>query len=211
MNRRDVPYPSPGYSVIIPDAVWDSALGTLRDYGARGGSPSRPGSEGLVYLGGVVAGPAMIVTGVYLIEHDAQGDQVVLTDTEARWLVRALRSRDEKLIAQVHTHRGVACHSHGDDVHATSFHDGFISIVAPHFARNVTAIEQCAVLEFREGVFCPLIDTDVQRRVVVYPQELRRKIIPSSQTTTIAEERPWKSFGRRLRRIGPKRRSREMG
>jgi hypothetical protein len=146
VNRRGRPYPQAGFRLCLPDRIWQGALEVLREYAALGRGPFGRGSEGLVYLGGVVAEQELIVTGLYVLAHEAQGDQVVVGEAEARWLLHALRTRDEKLIAQVHSHRGRAGHSHGDDVHATSFHAGFVSIVVPRFAAQVTTVQECAVL-----------------------------------------------------------------
>lgn len=80
-------------------------------------------------------------------------------------MLRSLRSRDEKLLAQVHSHPGAAYHSPGDDDGATSFHDGFISIVVPEFARGEPNLGQCAVFEFAGGAFAQLAQREVPSRV----------------------------------------------
>lgn len=124
VSARDVPYPPVGYNVRVPDAIWDDALATVRCYAARDGAGRQRGSEALVYLAGVVAGDGMIVTGLYRLDHAPQGDRVKVTPGESRWLLRTLSARDEKLIGQLHSHRGLAGHSHGDDIWATSFQRG---------------------------------------------------------------------------------------
>src|SRR5918996_2535405 len=111
MSARDVPYPPPGYPVRISDAIWAGAIDTVRDYAMRGDERGRRGSEALVCVGGVVAGDEMIVTGLYRLNHEPQGDRVVVTPEESRWLLRTLSARDEKLIGQLHSHRGLAGHS----------------------------------------------------------------------------------------------------
>jgi hypothetical protein len=92
-----------------------------------------------------------------------------LTPEVSRWLLRSLRTRDEKLLAQVHSHPGTAFHSFGDDERATSFHPGFMSIVVPRFARGVMSIGQCAVFEFDGAGFVQLDERAVQERIRLTP------------------------------------------
>ena len=203
MSRRAVPYPPPGATVNVPEPLWTDALGELRRYGTLGREDRRRGSEGLVYLGGLVADGELVVTSLLCIGHMPQGDRVVVTAAEAKWLVRTLRERDEKLIGQIHTHRGAAGHSLGDDLHATSFHDGFISIVVPRFGRDTTELGQCAVLEYREGTFSELAPADVAARILVAPQVVRRTAAPPAHSDI--EERPWMRFARRAKSIAHRR------
>lgn len=184
-------------------AVWEAALEELRSYSNRGaGKDGRPGSEALVYLGGVVVDGELLATTAYLLTHEAQGDAVVVGAAEARWLLRTLRCREEKLIAQIHTHRGRAGHSPGDDLHATSFHEGFLSIVVPFFGRDAGTPADCAVLEFRGGAFRELSAADIDRRIRLDVHVVRR---PSSRSPTPSpsdrREHPWTRFAQRLSSI----------
>lgn len=174
MTRRAVPYPLPGARVHIPQPLWDGALDELRRYGTLGRQGRRRGSEGLAYFGGVVAGGELTVASLLCLDHAPQGDRVVVTAAEAKWLLRTLRDRDEKLVGQIHTHRGAAGHSLGDDLCAASFHESFLSIVVPGFARNTTDLCQCAVHEYREGVFTELAPADVAARILIEPHIVRR-------------------------------------
>src|SRR6476660_3510273 len=108
MTARSAPYPPAGHPIRIGQETWERALDTVGAYAALGGEDGRRGSEALVYLGGVGTGTEMIVTGLYRLHHEPQGDRVVVTPDEARWLLQALRARDEKLIAQLHSHRWLA-------------------------------------------------------------------------------------------------------
>jgi len=159
----------------------------------------RRGSEGLVYLGGVPTADALIVTSLFRLHHQPQGDCVKPTPDEVRWLLATLRERDEKLIAQFHTHRHGANHSPGDDRMATSFHDGFLSIVAPDFAIGVERIAQCIVHEYRSGAFRPLSAEETAARVVVHAQ-----IIDRTHDHLDEEPHPWRRFAQRLKSIAPK-------
>lgn len=201
MKARAQPYPLPGCPIRIPSPLWDGALATVRDYATRGAERGREGSEALVYFGGVVAGDEMIVTSLYRLSHLPQGDRVVVAREESRWLLRELRARDEKLVGQLHSHRGSAGHSAGDDAWATSFHEGFLSIVAP-FARGVTAPAECAVLEYRAGEFVELDVSEVEQSIRVYEPIVERDGAPAVEE----EEGGWRAFVLRLRSIALRRR-----
>jgi hypothetical protein len=201
MRARSTPYPPPSYPVRIGDLIWTGCLETVRAHAALGAERGRRGSEALVYLGGVVAGPEVIVTALYRLHHEPQGDRVVVTPDEARWLLATLRARDEKLVAQLHSHRGVAGHSHGDDVWATSFHEGFLSIVVPRFGAAVSAPVDCAVLEYRGGEFVELTRDEVARRIRIEPEIVERVPLPG---VAPAKEKSWDGFAQRLKSIARK-------
>jgi hypothetical protein len=203
MTARSAPYPPSGHPIRIGQAMWASALETVSAYASLGGDDGQPGSEALVYLGGVTTGTELIVTGLYRLHHKPQGDRVVVTPDEARWLLQALRARDEKLIAQLHSHRWLAEHSHGDDIWATSFHDGFLSVVVPNFGTGVSSPVDCAVLEYRAGEFVEIPPAEVVRRIVLYPETIARVAFPTRSAPT--KERPWRVFARKLKSIARKR------
>lgn len=205
MSARAVPYPPPGNRLRLPEPLWESALATMRSYATLGCSDlGARGSEALVYLGGVVAGAEMIATGLYRLNHEPQGDRVVVTPEEARWLLRTLRAQDEKLVGQLHSHRGLAGHSPGDDAWATSFHEGFLSIVVPRFGATVAALTDCAVLEYRGGRFVQLGQEEIERRVCVYPPIVERgaRVVPLE--TAQRKEKRWPAFAARLKSIARK-------
>lgn len=200
MSARATPYAPPGQQVRIAANVWMAALSELRRYADLPGPTGTPGSEGLVYLGGIPAAGGAVVTTVLRLQHVPQGDRVAPTTEEVRWLISTLRDRDEKLIAQFHTHRRAAFHSTGDDRMATSFHDGFLSIVAPTFAMGVERVDQCAVHEYRDGSFHVLDPTEVTARFIVFDPVVDRRPAPEPQEQSI-----WQRFVQRLRSIVPNR------
>jgi hypothetical protein len=205
MSARAVPYPPPGYEVRIGRTLWASALATVREYAELGSERGRRGSEALVYLGGVVAADEMIVTGLYRLSHAPQGDRVVVTHEEARRLVQTLRARDEKLIGQLHSHRGLAGHSPGDDAWATSFHEGFLSIVVPGFGSGVNVPTDCAVLECRGGEFVDLDHDTIERRLNVYTEVT--DLVEAEGVHHLAareQEKRWRAFAARLKSIALK-------
>lgn len=200
MTARATPYPPPGFHVRIPEPVWDAALDEVRHYSAVPATGRRRGSEGLVYLGGVPSPDALVVTSLFRLHHEPQGDCVKPTPAEIHWLLLQLRQRDEKLVAQLHTHRHGARHSPGDDEMATSFHDGFLSIVAPGFAANVRRIDQCIVHEYCSGTFRPLAPAATAARFTIHAQLIDRRI-----STYAGEPNRWDRFARRLKPTAPAR------
>ena len=142
------------------------------------------------------------MTGLYRLDHEAEGDRVIVTPEQSRWLLRTLRERDEKLIGQLHSHRGIAGHSYGDDLHATSFHEGFISIVVPDFGDGVEDPQQCAVLEYRNGRFEDLDGQELEARLRVAMQVAARAPAPA----TASQRSTWRRFAQRARSIVRRRR-----
>lgn len=112
-----------------------------------------------------------------------------------------LRDRDEKLVAQFHTHRNGAFHSPGDDRMATSFHGGFLSIVAPGFAVGIDRLDQCVVYECREGFFHALTASEVETRITVQDTVVDR--LPDTPQQELAI---WHRFVQRLKSIAPRQR-----
>jgi len=200
MTARSVPYPPPGCRIRVPEALWAAALEEVRHYATLRAGPERSRSEGLVYLAGVAIADELIVTSVLRLHHAPQGDRVQPTLAEVRWLLSTLRDRDEKLIAQLHTHRHGAAHSSGDDRMATSFHEGFLSIVAPKFARGIHRIDQCVVHEYRNGSFQPLSYAESVTRFRVHAQIVDRHTVASEGPTR------WRRFVKRLKSIARRRR-----
>lgn len=163
-KRRSVPYPSSGQPIFLPQYIWEETLSSLSKYRAKK-------SECLVFWGGIVgASGEVVITSLLRPNHTYQGWRVQLTSSEMKNLLRALRNRDEKLMVQIHSHPGEAFHSPGDDDLATSFHNGFLSIVVPNFAKNISSISQCAVYEYSEVKFARLTSEQVEHRFVIYNQ-----------------------------------------
>lgn len=162
-GRRAVPYGGVGASLVIPQEIWERTLTLVRAFGRRN-------SEALVFWGGIVSADGSAqVTGVYIPRHAAQGDRVRLEALESRWLLRRLRERDEKLLAQVHSHPVDAFHSSGDDAAAASFHAGYISIVVPCYGRGVRDLSPCAVFEYDGAQFRAVDAASVGARFRVLP------------------------------------------
>jgi hypothetical protein len=173
MSAREENYPAPGYKLRIPADLWDEAIAVMGHYG-------RLRSEGLVYCAGVRAAPDVaVVTGLFALGHAAQGGAVRVQPEEARWLLRTLRDRDEKLLAQLHSHLGAAFHSGGDDAHAASFHPGFLSLVAPNGGHGVSRVSDCAAYEFDGRQFVEIAPEAIDSRIELVPGHVERQPLPS--------------------------------
>lgn len=173
--RRAIQYPGIGSRFCLSQEVWEETVAALRFYGDFR-------SEGLVFWGGAVgASGETVVTALLKLNHKPQGGCVHPSAEEMRKLLRTLRARDEKLVAQIHSHPGEAFHSFGDSQHATSYHAGFISIVLPNYGSGVKSIHDCAVYEFR-GDFEALSHEEIEKRFLVLPQ-----IVNLMPPTTVTE------------------------
>ncbi|MCI0590815.1 MAG: Mov34/MPN/PAD-1 family protein [Gammaproteobacteria bacterium] len=179
-QRRRVPYPGSGSRYYIPALIWDESLQALRWYGSYL-------SEGLVFWGGVVGGVGeILVTSLLVLNHAPQGGAVRPTLEEMRAVLHALQARDEKLVAQVHTHPGEAFHSLGDSQSPASFHPGYISIVIPHFGQDVRSLTHCSVYEYQDE-FVALVQSDIVNRFVIQEQVVQ--VLPRRSASP--DRRPW--------------------
>lgn len=165
-SRRSMPYPEPGVPIYVPTELWQASLDELRRYATAR-------SEALGFWGGITCGGQIQVTGLYVLGHSAQGGTVKMSSDETRWLLRELRRRDEKLIAQFHSHPGEAYHSWGDDERAASFHEGLLSIVAPDYGLTADVPSDCAVHEYSGGEFHLLDPDTVDNRLHLQPWTTR--------------------------------------
>jgi hypothetical protein len=169
--RRRVPYPGADVTVHVPTEIWHRSLEVLRLYGSVG-------SEGLVFWGGTITAASIQVTGLYIPGHEPQGGRVKLTREEGHWLLHRLQERDEKLLAQFHSHGESADHSDGDDERAASAHVGFFSLVAPDFGREVAMPTQCGVHEYNGTGFRRLGEDEVSQRIVIEALFEEHRAIP---------------------------------
>lgn len=195
--RRSVPYPGVGSRFYLPLLIWNNTIEALHYY-------RQYRSEALVYWGGAIGGAGeTLVTSLIKLNHIPQGGCVRPKPDEMRALLRTLRARDEKLVAQIHSHPGEAFHSWGDSQHATSFHLGFISIVLPDFGDGVTTLSDCAVYEFR-GEFVALSPSEIADRFLVHDLvvELAPCVVKTEADMRMSR---WSGLSRKLRSIGFKK------
>lgn len=133
--------------VACPSAVVSATIDALRRSGARG-------HEGIVLWLGERRSGQIEVAQAYVPEHSARRDMFHIPPSGMRTLQGHLRARRWMIVAQVHSHPGLAFHSSADDDWAIVRHVGALSIVAPYFARQLTPgsfLADCATYELDEG------------------------------------------------------------
>ncbi|MFA9516582.1 hypothetical protein ACERIT_05095 [Halopenitus sp. H-Gu1] len=149
--RLSRPYVSPGNSrrtrgisgpiekFYVPTAVLRETQRFIEAHGAEE-------TEAYVFWAGAVTdGEAYITTCVYPTANARHGG-VKVPLRKMTEINLELRDRDQLVLAQVHSHPGVARHSPVDEEKAVSFHEGFVSIVVPDFGETpVYDLRDCGV------------------------------------------------------------------
>jgi hypothetical protein len=201
-TRRSIPYVGSGSRFYLASELWIATIEALQYY-------ARFDSEGMVLWGGSMgAAGETTVTSLLRINHDPQGWRVRPSSESMRSLLRTLRARDEKLVAQVHSHPGEAFHSKGDDAKPTAFDRGFISIVVPNFGVRVTRIHDCAVYELR-ATFEALSPTEIDERFIIQPLIVDLQPPLDEETLpipTTPRRRIWTVLSQKLNSIALRRR-----
>lgn len=99
--------------------------------------------------------------GTAMIASDGTGTRLVIPGQEAtpapyctvtvttsgKLALAAALARDERYVARIHSHPGLAFHSPKDDSNPAITHEGAISIVVPYFGLGLRhGLDACAVL-----------------------------------------------------------------
>jgi proteasome lid subunit RPN8/RPN11 len=95
------------------------------------------GREGVVLWLGRRFGEACAVTSVVRPEQEAAEDYFRIPERSMREVMSLLRTTNQLIVAQVHSHPGAAFHSEADDRWAIIRHIGALSVVVPNFARGM--------------------------------------------------------------------------
>lgn len=95
-------------------------------------------SECVVLLLGRRVGAKILVSEVWRPEQRAGKDYFEIPPRSMEALFARLRAGRLMIAAQVHTHPMEAFHSAADDRWAIIRHEGALSLVLPHFARNTS-------------------------------------------------------------------------
>ena len=129
----------------VPDTILQDTLRRLRKIGYGY-------NEGIAYWVGILDKDVATITRAIFADNytDFQNwtYHAFVPLSVAFKIEEEIRSKNEILFAQIHTHPRDAFHSFVDDMHPISHRIGFVSIVVPNFARNVTSLSECAVLEY---------------------------------------------------------------
>lgn len=172
--RLSRPYTSPGTgrrqrgipdrieTFYVPTAVLRETQRFIEAHGAEG-------KEAYVFWAGAVAdGEAYVTTCVYPTANARHGGVKVPLEKMTE-INLALRDRDQLILAQVHSHPGVARHSPVDEEKAVSFHEDFASIIVPDFGETpVYDLRDCGVyLYSADDGWRLLDDAEVENRFVI--------------------------------------------
>ena len=134
----------------IPSTVIRNTTDILRKSGRNGES-----HEGVAYWAGRRSGPLCFVTTVIApAAGTTRGSFDTSIQANAK-VVMYLASVGLELIGQVHSHPGsFVGHSKGDDARALMPYEGFLSIIAPNYAKNgMSPLTICGVHVFEKGQF----------------------------------------------------------
>ena len=129
----------------VPDSVLQGTLSRLRKIG-------HGYNEGIAYWVGILDKDAATITRT-IFADDYLGFRnwtyhARVSLSTAFKIEEEIHGKNEFLFAQIHTHPGEAFHSFIDDTYPISHRIGFVSIVIPNFAKNVTSLSECVIFEY---------------------------------------------------------------
>ncbi len=128
--------------IYVPTNILRETEAYLRKHG-------RKGCEGMVLWSGVkhINNEANIKSCIHP-QQDCTAISYWVPLEESQKINIILEHKEEVVIAQVHSHPGVAFHSSTDDRFPATFTIGFFSIVVPEFCRNrLTFLSECEIWE----------------------------------------------------------------
>lgn len=153
--RRAVP------TVWVSASLLDRTVDILRQSGDR----DQP-HEGVAYWAGRRAGDEyFITTCIAPAARTTYGSFETSSHTNAK-VIMYLADAGLELLGQVHSHPGALVgHSDGDDERALMPYEGFLSVVAPHYARRgMRPLTICGIHVFEHSSFRRLEDSDIESR-----------------------------------------------
>jgi hypothetical protein len=131
-------------TTFIAFAVLEEARDFFEDRGAEG-------CEGTALIAGVPGTAADRLIIPSQVATPAPRASVTITPEGELQLAAAL-SDDERYIARIHSHPGLAFHSAADDSNPVLTHEGALSIVVPWLGLGLRrGLNACAVYEHRRG------------------------------------------------------------
>lgn len=162
-RRRMLP-PDPIVRFYVPLSVLEATSHAMRRYGAEG-------RECYVWWGGYFtsAGEAQVVTAL-CPEVATEYGHIHLSNAQLTELQNQLRSLDQALLVELHTHPpGGNGQNSVDAAHPAATYGGFISIVVPEFAfPNFYDLRQAYIYKYLgEGRWHEMSSAEVEREFVV--------------------------------------------
>ena len=147
-----------------PLAVLPRVLDEAREFFENAGVL---GCEGTALIAGVPGDPADLLVIPDQRATPVPGASVTVTSQGDMDLLLALRA-EQRYVARIHSHPGLAFHSATDDRNPVLTHEGAVSIVVPFFGLGLRAgLAACAVFVLRSGVWTELPPGSARDAVVV--------------------------------------------
>ena len=106
------------------------------------------GHEGIVYLLGRTDGTVTWAVSVFRPEAETTRGSFLVDSRAMAAGVRAAARFGLQMVAQVHTHPGIAFHSDGDVEGARIRYVGYSSLVIPAYGRNLPSLDGVAIHMF---------------------------------------------------------------
>ncbi len=152
------------HHVSVPRSLAIRAHAHLRDAGQHG-------SEGFALWAGTPNGNTFRVLETIIPAQSglrmAYGVCVTVAGDELHRINLWLYQHKMTLIAQLHSHPDEAYHSETDDTFPIATTVGSFSIVIPNFARDLFALDHCAIYRLTVGGWLSLSSADAQRLLII--------------------------------------------
>jgi proteasome lid subunit RPN8/RPN11 len=166
-GRRKRSIPDTIEKYYIPTAVLNETQRYIEEHGERG-------HEAYVLWAGSIADNEAYVTTCIYPNTDTRHGGVDVPRSKMREILKELHDRDQIVIAQAHSHPGVARHSQLDEEKPVSFHEGFASIVVPDFGETpIYDLRDCGVYIYTQQEQWRLLDDDeIEETFAIEPTTL---------------------------------------
>lgn len=112
--------------------------------------------EGIAYLFGQTNGDTTLIVGAFRPDAETTIGSFKVSSLAMARVVRTATDAGLQVVGQIHTHPGAAYHSDGDIEGARIAYDGYVSIVAPDYGRELPSFAGAAVYFYRKGAFSKL-------------------------------------------------------
>jgi proteasome lid subunit RPN8/RPN11 len=111
----------------------------------------RKGHEGVVFLLGRTDGSTTLVVSVFKPQAITTPGSFDVDAVSMAPAVRAAANQGLQVVGQAHTHPDEAFHSDGDERGARIRYAGFVSLVFPHYGRDLPSLEGTACYMHQPG------------------------------------------------------------
>jgi hypothetical protein len=166
-GRRKRSIPDTIAKYYISTAVLKETQRYIEEHGERGHEAY------LLWAGSIADNEAYVTTCIYP-DTDTRHGGVDVPRSKMREILKELYELDQIVIAQAHSHPGVARHSQLDEEKPVSFHEGFASIVVPDFGETpIYDLRDCGVYIYtRQEKWRLLDDDEIEETFAIEPTTL---------------------------------------